>query len=94
VPLDLSPADLCIPTLRPKPFTAEGWLFELKHDGFRAFVRRQGPDLERLSRNGLAMAPSFPNIAARIASKLDQSLNITSLTKEPVWTSSNDLARS
>ena len=28
------------PILRSKPYPAEGWLFELKYDGFRAFVRR------------------------------------------------------
>ena len=43
--LGLSPADLCAPILRSKPFTANGWLFEPKHDGYRAFVRRAGPEV-------------------------------------------------
>ena len=58
----LSPADLSVPIRRSKPFTAEGWLFELKHDGFRAFVRRRGSDVKLLSRSGRSMAASFPEI--------------------------------
>jgi bifunctional non-homologous end joining protein LigD len=60
--LGLSPADLCAPILRSKPFTANGWLFEPKHDGYRAFVRRAGPEVELLSRNGFPMARSFPEV--------------------------------
>lgn len=66
MPLSLSPADLCHATLARKPFTAEGWLFELKHDGFRAFVRRTRSDVELLSRKGRSMAGSFPEIVSAI----------------------------
>jgi ATP-dependent DNA ligase len=41
--------------LAEKPFTAEGWLFELKHDGFRAFVR-SGSAVQLLSRIGRSVA--------------------------------------
>jgi ATP-dependent DNA ligase len=41
--------------LAEKPFTAEGWLFELKHDGFRAFVRSRSA-VEFLSHNGRSVA--------------------------------------
>ena len=71
MPLDLSPADLCHATLRPKPFTEEGWLFELKHDGFRAFVRRAGSMVELSSRNGRSMAKAFPELVAAIAALPD-----------------------
>ena len=64
--LALSPADLCHAVLLRKPFTAEGWLWELKHDGFRAFVRHS-KTVELLSRNGRSMANAFPEIAAAIA---------------------------
>jgi bifunctional non-homologous end joining protein LigD len=60
--LELSPKDLCAPILRSKPFTAEGWLFEPQHDGFRAFLRRVGPEVELLSRNGFPLARAFPEI--------------------------------
>jgi hypothetical protein len=37
------PADLCYPVLRRAPFTAAGWLFELKHDGFTGRSRAPAP---------------------------------------------------
>lgn len=64
LPQPLSPADLCHPILRRKPFSGEGWLFELKHDGFRAFVRTE--PLELLTRQGNPMALAFPEIAAAV----------------------------
>jgi hypothetical protein len=30
--------DLCHPMSTRAPFTREGWIFELKHDGFRALA--------------------------------------------------------
>jgi bifunctional non-homologous end joining protein LigD len=63
----LSPADLCHPTPCRKPFTAEGWLFELKHDGFRAFVRKSGTDIHLLSRWGRSMANAFPEVIDAVA---------------------------
>ena len=58
----LAPVDLCHPTVCREPFTAEGWLFELKHDGFRAFVRKSGSDVHLLSRWGRSMAHAFPEV--------------------------------
>ena len=60
--LRLSPADLCAPVLRSTPFTAEGWLFEPQHDGFRAFLRRVGSEVELLSRDGFSLGRAFPEI--------------------------------
>jgi hypothetical protein len=62
----LSPDDLCHPTLHRVPFTAEGWLFELKHDGFRAFAR--AGTVELMSRWGRSMAPAFPEIVQALES--------------------------
>ena len=74
--LELSPADLCAPIVRSRPFSAEGWLFELKHDGFRTFVRRKGPEVELLSRNGFPLARSFPEvIVAALANMPDAVLD-------------------
>ena len=39
--MTIGPADLCHPVLVNRPFSAPGWLFELKHDGFRAFCGRR-----------------------------------------------------
>src|SRR5437588_712048 len=64
----LAPADLCHPTLRRAPFTAEGWLFELKHDGFRAFARKSGSAIELMSRSGRSLADAFPEIIEALRS--------------------------
>lgn len=65
---------LCaIPPLRPlprvlhrAPFTAEGWLFELKHDGVRAFVRA-GRKVEIMSRSGRSMTEALREIVHVLA---------------------------
>src|SRR5690349_9713809 len=57
----LSPADLCHPTSLRAPFTREGWIFELKHDGFRAFARA-GAAPELRSRWGRSLAEAFPDV--------------------------------
>jgi len=46
---------------------ADGWLWELKHDGFRAFVRRSRAEVQLFSRNGRSMANAFPEITSAIA---------------------------
>lgn len=43
------------------PFTLEGWIFELKHDGFRAFAR-SGPTPELRSRSGRSLAEAFSEL--------------------------------
>ena len=60
-------ADLCHPMPRRVPFTAAGWIFELKHDGFRAFVRRDKTGVQVLSRSGRPMADAFPEVVAAVA---------------------------
>jgi len=73
--LKLSPADLCHAVLLKKPFMADGWLWELKHDGFRAFVRRSRAEVKLFSRNGRSMAneqgPS-PDLLNRVRSDTRQ----------------------
>ena len=54
--------DLMHPTLHAAPFTAAGWLFEMKLDGFRALACRRGAKVELLSRTGRSMAHEFPEI--------------------------------
>jgi bifunctional non-homologous end joining protein LigD len=46
---------------RDTPFTAPGWFFELKLDGYRALAARDGT-ARLLSRNGNDLSPSFPEI--------------------------------
>lgn len=55
-PTPLGAADLCHPIASHVPFTHAGWLFELKHDGFRALART-GRD--RLAVRRSALRPSY-----------------------------------
>ncbi len=46
----------------------EGWAFEMKWDGIRAIATVAGPDHVRLvSRNGIDLTDSYPDIAGRLA---------------------------
>ncbi len=52
----------------PAPFSREGWIFEIKYDGFRMLAAKtgdQGKGTEPilLSRNRLDLTPAFPEIA-------------------------------
>jgi bifunctional non-homologous end joining protein LigD len=55
------------PTLYPAPFTAEGWVFENKFDGFRALVPKSGDKAELISRRGRSLARAFPEVIQAIA---------------------------
>ncbi len=43
---------------------AEGWRFEMKWDGIRALARVRGDELSLWSRNGLDLAPAYPELQA------------------------------
>ena len=49
-----------------RPFTAEGWLFEMKFDGLRVLVRRRNGLLEIISANGRSLGVQFPEVMARL----------------------------
>jgi len=57
--------DLCHPMPHRLPFTGQGWIFELKHDGFRALAR-SGSAVQLLSRSGRLMTDPFPEIVAAL----------------------------
>lgn len=59
--------DLMLATLRRAPFWLEGWIFEWKYDGFRCLVRKQGGQVDLISRSGNSLNRSFPDIAAAVA---------------------------
>jgi ATP-dependent DNA ligase len=42
--------DPCIPTLAAKPLSAPDWAHEIKHDGYRLIVRRDGPVVRLFTR--------------------------------------------
>lgn len=60
-------ADLMLSTLRRAPFSAAGWLFEWKYDGFRLLVRKFGEQVELWSRPGNLLNHAFPEIVEAVA---------------------------
>lgn len=50
-----------------QPFSREGWLFEMKYDGYRIVAGREGADVVLLSRNKRALTAAFPEIAKAVA---------------------------
>jgi bifunctional non-homologous end joining protein LigD len=58
----ISHSDLMVANSVKSPFTEDGWLFELKYDGFRILVLKQGDAVRLLTRNGNELANRFPEI--------------------------------
>ena len=54
-------------TLVEKPFDNADWLFELKLDGMRAIVEKNGPKLDMWTRNGKTLSHRFPTMANALA---------------------------
>jgi bifunctional non-homologous end joining protein LigD len=50
-----------------KPFSARGWIFELKYDGFRVLALKDGDRVRLLSRHGRDMAEAFPELVADLS---------------------------
>ena len=55
--------ELMLAESRDKPFTKEGWLFELKLDGFRFLASRESGEGKLTTRNGHDLTAAFPEIA-------------------------------
>src|SRR5262249_60219290 len=53
----------CLPSPAAKPPAGGGWLHEIKHDGFRMLVRRNGDGGRLFTRNGHDWTGRFPLIA-------------------------------
>jgi ATP-dependent DNA ligase len=45
-----------------KLFSATGWIYELKHDGFRCLITKRGDAVRLESRSGRDMSPCFPEL--------------------------------
>jgi bifunctional non-homologous end joining protein LigD len=59
----------CIPTLAAKPPFGPDWVHEIKHDGYRLIVRRDGKAVRLFTRRGYDWTDRYPAIA-RAAAKL------------------------
>ena len=63
MPKDIQPM---LATLSAKAFDSPDWLFELKMDGIRALVYKDGNKLEMRTRNARPLAERFPTLAAAL----------------------------
>jgi bifunctional non-homologous end joining protein LigD len=53
----------CIPTRGPKPPVGTDWVHEIKHDGYRLQVRREGGAVRLFTRRGYDWSKRYPAIA-------------------------------
>ena len=54
----------CIPTIETAVPTGEGWFHEIKHDGFRLMVRKEGAAVSIITRGGYDFTQRYPLIVA------------------------------
>jgi bifunctional non-homologous end joining protein LigD len=57
----------CLPTSAAQPPSGDGWLHEIKHDGFRVVARKNGHRVKLYSRPGNDLTPRFPLIVEALA---------------------------
>jgi bifunctional non-homologous end joining protein LigD len=57
----------CIPTRVPKPPVGTDWVHEIKHDGYRLQVRREGDVVRLFTRNGYDWSARYPAISVSAA---------------------------
>src|SRR5271169_195751 len=55
--------DPCIPSRAPKPPSGPDWVHEVKHDGYRLIVRRNGVTVRLFTRRGYDWTDRYPAIA-------------------------------
>jgi len=58
--------ELMLATAREEPFTRDGWVFELKYDGYRLLAERKGREPYLRSRAGHDLTLTFPEIARAV----------------------------
>jgi bifunctional non-homologous end joining protein LigD len=63
---EITHRDLALPTKRAKPFNHPGWIYELKHDGYRVLAISDGENAKLLSRRGDDLLQWFPEIGAEL----------------------------
>jgi ATP-dependent DNA ligase len=57
----------CIPTRVDKPPIGPDWIHEIKHDGYRLIVRKQGDRVRLFTRRGFDWTERYPLIASAAA---------------------------
>ena len=56
----------CLPSKAPRPPSGPSWIHEIKHDGFRLMVRREGARVRCYTKNGHDWADRFPAIVVAV----------------------------
>src|SRR5712691_1513213 len=79
----------CIPILAHKPPAGPQWVHEIKHDGYRLIVRRDGERVRLFTRRGYDWTERFPAIATAAAKLRAKSFTIDG---EAVVTGSDGVA--
>ena len=64
--VDVDKAGLMLAESRDEAFTKEGWIFELKLDGYRLLAAKRGNDTKLVTRNGNDYTEVFPEIARAV----------------------------
>jgi bifunctional non-homologous end joining protein LigD len=57
----------CVPSPADRPPSGDGWLHEIKHDGFRIMARRDGAGARLFTRHGHDFTARFPLAAGALA---------------------------
>src|SRR6185312_14656271 len=73
--LSITHRDLTAPTLKAKPFNDPNWVWELKHDGYRPLLIKDGERSSMLTRRGNDLLHLFPEIAADLRKLPDLALD-------------------
>jgi bifunctional non-homologous end joining protein LigD len=68
--------DPCIPSLAHKPPSGPDWVHEVKHDGYRLIVRRDGEAVRLFTRRGYDWTGRYPAIASAAAKIRAQSFTL------------------
>jgi bifunctional non-homologous end joining protein LigD len=66
----------CAPIRAAKPPVGLGWVHEIKHDGYRLIVRRDGLTMRLFTRNGYDWTERYPAIAAAASKLLAKSFTL------------------
>jgi bifunctional non-homologous end joining protein LigD len=66
----------CAPVRAAKPPVGLGWVHEIKHDGYRLIVRRDGIAVRLFTRNGYDWTERYPAIAAAASKLLAKSFTL------------------
>lgn len=64
------------PVLQRAPPIGPGWVHEIKHDGYRLLIRKDGDSVRLFTRNGFDWSSRFPLILAAAAALTCQSCTI------------------